>query len=198
MRGRQFLVTVFIVITVMVLGFMWFAKLQPSFNRRSHKTGMTVVRLSEYAKTDAVISYTRIGITNAESLHRAIRITVSRNAVSVDILAGYHGEVAGKVIKSQSFINNQEAFAYFLASLQTLGYMNKREISENIEFIGQCPLGNKYVFQNSNIDGLKDILWTTSCSSSQGNFAGKLNSVQQLFINQVPNYSQFVAGVNLS
>lgn len=148
--------------------------------------------LSNYAGTDASVSYTINGITNGDDSHRSIKITINNLSRMIEIVSGYQGFV----LNSQTTPNNVSAFQAFLSGLQTEGYLLQRKNSASP--LGQCPLGNQYVFDTSGIKGATDELWTTTCGTKTGTFAGNLDAVTQMFQLQIPDYSSFVNGVNLN
>ncbi|HUD03540.1 MAG TPA: hypothetical protein VMR51_02015 [Patescibacteria group bacterium] len=151
------------------------------------------VIMSDFADTNADVIYTTEGIINGDELHRIIKITVDKNSRMVEVISGYQGTI----IKSESFTNNSSAFKAFLASLQAEGFIAKRSKPGSTNSLGQCPLGTKYYFDSTGITGAPGDLWITSCSAKIGTFAGSLNSVQQLFQLQIPDYNNIVSGVNL-
>lgn len=177
---------------VLVLIVLTFFITKPSPSPTKSNTSVQAVKLSDYAGTNAEVSYTIEGITNHDSLHRTIKITVNNHLVNLTIFSGYQGNV----LKAENLTNNENAYRSFLAGLQTLGYLNQRRTTA--ELLGSCPLGNKFIFANSNIPKAPSMLWTTSCGIKNGSFAGNLSGVQQLFRLQVPNYSQFTSGVSLN
>jgi hypothetical protein len=50
-----------------------------------------VLPLDQYATSDATVSMLTDGVVNGEDAHRAIRITVSRDDRTLDIIQGYNG-----------------------------------------------------------------------------------------------------------
>ena len=151
--------------------------------------------LPEYAATDATVSFTTDGIVNGDELHRAIRITISSNQRTMDVLQGYNPSV----IQSKSFINNQEAYDVFLRAIAGAGFLVKTKDSKAVsDERGLCPLGFRYILDlNQDGDDLSR-LWASSCGSKVGNSAGAIPTISQLFEDQIPNYDNLVGQVNLS
>jgi hypothetical protein len=153
-----------------------------------------VLPLPDYAGTNATVSFTTDGIVNADELHRSIRITVSTNQITLDVLKGYNPQV----IQSNSFENNQEAYSVFLKAINYSGFMAKIKNPKvpNNE-AGLCPLGNRYIL-DLNQDG-SDLsrTWASTCGSKVATSAAAVGTIQTLFQYQVPGYQTLVGNVNL-
>jgi len=164
-------------------------------NKPAPVSTVQVKPLPEYAASDATVSFTTDGIVNGDELHRSIRITISSNQRTLDVLQGYNPSV----IQSKSFINNQEAYDVFLRALANSGFLVKiKNSKEPADERGLCPLGFRYILDlNQDGDDLSR-LWASSCGSKVGNSAAAIPTVSQLFQNQIPNYDNLVGQVNLS
>jgi hypothetical protein len=151
--------------------------------------------LPEYAATDATVSFTTDGIVNGDEMHRAIRITISSNQRTLDVLQGYNPSV----IQSKSFVNNQEAYDVFLRAINNSGFLVKTKNSKAVtDERGLCPLGFRYILDlNQDGDDLSR-LWASSCGSKVGDSAANVPTISQLFQDQIPNYDSLVNQVNLS
>lgn len=186
MRTYRYFLAVLLIVVLLVLAFVF-------LTRPKNTTSVKTVKLSDYATTDSEVSYSQEGQTNADSLHRTIKITVNNHLTNITIFSGYQGNV----LKSETISNNENAYRAFLAGLQTQGFISQRKIASNVTMLGSCALGNKFIFTTSGIPNAPTELWTTSCPGSKGTFSGRLGNVQQLFRLQVPNYSAFTSGTGL-
>lgn len=146
--------------------------------------------LVDYANTGTTMRFTQAGQINARENHRVLQITVGQNERTAVIFDGYQGNV----LKSQTFLNDSDAYRAFLAALQNNGYTKPRIASRNVNPLGACPTGKRYNYDILNGTDVKQSLWSTSCSI-RGTFAGNANTVRTLFENQLPDYSDFVRGV---
>jgi hypothetical protein len=181
-----------IAIAILIIFFIGFILItRPNSNTASSPTKK--MNMADYAHKDSEVTYTLEGVINSEVNHRSIKISVNNHIVNITVFEGYQGNV----LKSESYANNVDAYRSFLAGLQNSGFLKERKISNSVTMLGQCPTGLKYSFTTKGIDKAPSLLWTTSCGNSKGNFAGRLNTVTTLFNWQVPNYSQFVSGINL-
>ena len=177
-------IIIFIVILVAIFG---------HGGRKPASTQVTA--LPDYAGTNATVSFTQDGIVNADSLHRSIRITVSTNQVTLDVLKGYNPQV----IQSNSFENNQEAYTVFLKAINNAGFLAKTKNTKiPDDETGQCALGNRFILALDQ-DGT-DIsrTWASTCGSKVGTSTGAVQTLQTLFEYQVPNYQTLIDTVNLS
>ncbi|MFA5196937.1 MAG: hypothetical protein WC437_00690 [Patescibacteria group bacterium] len=148
--------------------------------------------INDYANSSATVSYMAEGEVNADELHRSIKITVSKDSRTIEILAGFQ-YIA---INSKSYRNTVEAYEPFLASLQVAGFAKEKSNPKISNPEGRCPLGNKYFFTSTSIPNIPNNLWTANCSG-MGTFGGNLSTIQQLFQKQIPDYSKITSGVTL-
>ena len=189
-RYVLWLIGVLIIIIILVLIFASITKPKSTSNT---PTVTSPSSLSSYADTDAVVTYTVQGVIQGNEQYRAITIIVSKTARTVQVMQGFQGQI----LKSQTTPNNPQAFKQFLAAIQTEGFLSVRKNPPVSNIEGQCPLGNRYVASSSNIPNVPNNLWSTTCGSKQGTWAGNVTSVGRLFNLQIPNYSQFVSDVAL-
>lgn len=182
-------ILIFIIIAILVLNVLR----QPSSTTSTASPTPAAVTLSSYADTAATVSYTIDGVIRGNDQYRAIKITVSNTGRTVQVLSGYQGQI----LKSQTTANNVQAFQQFLAAIQNEGYLSERSNPTTTNIEGQCPLGNRFIVATANVPDVPASLWTSTCGSKTGTWAGSNSSVSRLFQLQIPNYSQFVSGVVL-
>ncbi|MCW1907991.1 MAG: hypothetical protein KIH63_001480 [Candidatus Saccharibacteria bacterium] len=162
------------------------------------ETVATVVQaktLPEYAGTDAEVSVNVVGPIIGEAEHRQIRITVSRDRRTLDVLQGYQG----RVIKTKSYFNDQSAYDVFLRALQGLNFTASKTPKIEDEFKA-CPLGvhYEYALDKTGSDDEDFKLWSVSCGVDIGTFAGGPGpTIRTLFQKQIPDYDALVEGVNV-
>ena len=157
--------------------------------------GQSIKALPDYAGTNTTVSFTTDGIVNADELHRSIRITISNNQMTLDVLRGYNPQV----IQTKTFENNQEAYTVFLKSINNAGFLAKIKNSKApTDERGQCALGFRYILDlNQDGDDLSRT-WASTCGSKIGTSAGAITSLTSLFENQIPNYQNLVSQVDLA
>lgn len=160
------------------------------FGRSSTNT-INTVNLADYADTEAQMRFTVQGQINGDDEHRQIVITIGRNQRTLVVNKGYQGAV----LKSQSLGNNTDAYNAFLHALNTSGFSHSRT-SKIPNEQGQCPLGQRYIYEIINNGNKNMRTWSTSCNSA-GTFRGRVNTVQQVFRNQFANYSEYTSDVSL-
>jgi hypothetical protein len=157
--------------------------------------GAKTVKLADYTANDsAKVSWTMQGKLVGEDQRKAVRVTVSKNTRTVEILNGYEERVE----KSQDFSNSEAAFATFTRALDQLGYGRDRKAAITDER-GVCPQGNRYIYRLT--DGSDEVMrtWSTNCRSSEGTFGGgnAASAIAQLFKQQITDYNKFVTGIQL-
>lgn len=147
--------------------------------------------LSDYSNKPAVLSFTTTGPVTAEEEREAVKISVSAEARTIEILKGYNKTVAFR----QTFPNNTAAYQAFLDALNGAGFsLDKKTDAKQNEI---CPFGSHYNFELK--DGSQQVIntWTTSCGAKTGNFAGKPTDIRKLFQAQIPDYDSLAKNVKL-
>lgn len=168
-----FLVSVGLLIGVFLL-------ILSGFKSDGPKTKITP--LVEYASKSREMQYTMQGPVTADTVHQAIRITVGRDLTTINVIKGYNDEI----INTQTYSNNQAAYAEFLRALDLAGYTKGTPNPKLKDDRGYCATGQRYTM--SILDGSDTIqrLWSTSCGA--GNFKGSNTQVKSLFQKQIPDY----------
>ena len=193
MIGRRkvtFLLSLIVVIGILIVAFSMI------FGHSSNQVKISLQKpMAAYANNpSAKVTLLIDGPTTANSLHNQVQITVSNSAASINVFSGY----LSTLFKTQTYPNNQSAFHVFLRSLEYAGFNDGIIDPKLSQASGYCPLQDRYImtFEVNNIQ--KQRYWTTSCGSGvPETFKGDLNMTLQLFSNQIPDYQQFIAGVNI-
>jgi len=130
------------------------------------------------------------GPITAEQTHREVKIDISQNQAILTVYQGYEQTV----LRSQSYANNQSAFAVFLHALNVNGFTKGNPDPSMRDERGYCAAGDRYIFSLTN-DG-KDIqrYWTTSCNTG-GTYNGNRPETIDLFQKQIPDYSKLTTNV---
>jgi hypothetical protein len=147
--------------------------------------------LSDYANSQTEVSVTVDGPVNADQKHQAYRITIGRDANTIEVLHGYKYDV----VNAQTYPSNSEAYTSFLKSIQLLGFTKGDPDPAKTDPRGYCPLGNRIIYriQTGNEDVQK--YWTTTCAG--GTFKGQSAAIRSLFIKQIPDFSKITEGLLL-
>lgn len=151
------------------------------------------INLVNYNIPSSSVTQISSGFLVADSVRQAIRINVTQNNVEIDILNGYNQTIS----KTESFTNNSTSYGVFLGALQNAMFTSSR-VTSQINIFGVCPVGETFQYQFYNGAKTASNLWSTSCSFSDGNFAGNGPLIRQLFALQIPNYRDFTSTVNSS
>ncbi|HSW99393.1 MAG TPA: hypothetical protein VLF71_06205 [Candidatus Saccharimonadales bacterium] len=140
-------------------------------------------QLSSYTNTSTVMRMTIEGPVVADANYDEIRVTVGRDANTVEIVNGYQN----KVVQAKTYPNNSDAYGNFLRAIDLLGYTHGNTTGKLDDERGYCATGNRYVYEI--ISGSADVqrYWIGSCGV--GTFLGKSANIRALFRAQIPDYS---------
>jgi len=144
------------------------------------------LNLADYTQTNSTAQLIIDGPINADQSHHEAKITVDANNVTAIFYNGYQDTV----LRSQTYANNQTAYAVFLHDLQHSGftaYDSKITRDER----GYCPQGRRYILSFTS-DG-KELRrsWATSCGNSvPRSYPGTVQPILSLFRAQVPDYAK--------
>jgi len=151
------------------------------------------VNLGDYLYSNATAQLIIDGPVVAEPNHREVQIDVTQNNVVFTLYQGYQQNV----IRTQTYSNNQSAYAVFLQALQHAGFTKTIKDNSLYDERGYCSGGNRYI-DTFTSDG-KDVIrsWSTSCGGTS-TFRGFQGSVIDLFERQVPDYPKLTADTNFN
>jgi hypothetical protein len=124
--------------------------------------------------------------------HRDITIEVGNNAASITITKGYQNEA----IKSESFPTSVEGYRTFLLALEhTADFTNGNNDEKLRDERGYCATGNRYSYDIVSGEGKQlQHYWSTTCKDKT--FKGNADAASRLFRMQIPNFDDFVRGVD--
>ena len=147
--------------------------------------------LTQYSQSNVVMRFTTEARVNADVAHQSLRITVGAHESKAEILQGYHYDV----VDTLSYPSNEEAYGVFLRALDLLGFNRGSDDPNLQDERGFCPAGNTFLLEITEGDRQIQRYWKTSCD--EGNFAGDLVSLEELFKEQIPDLSNFAHDVQL-
>lgn len=153
----------------------------------------TTYSLNEKTSIDTIARYTVSGPIVADENFRQVRITVSKNARTIEVLKGY----SAKVEKTSTLTNSEVAYSAFLGALRAAEFSNKRE-NVTSDPATTCVTGNKFFYELALASEKKVDTWTSNCTFKDGTFAGNPRGTAQIFRAQIPNYREITNGVNLA
>lgn len=145
-----------------------------------------------YVDEPSEVVFTEYGRIVAQEEYRAIRVTVSAQQRTIEILRGYDSAVEERVELS----NTSNAYEAFLHALDTANFTAVRESAQERED-GICPSGRRFSFEVRANGETEQRTWSTTCSRSDGSFAGDRAMVARLFERQIPDYRDIVRGTRL-
>ena len=176
---------------VVALVILVFVLIVRGFSGGGSKAPKTQTDLSDYTNTTTLMRFTTEGPVTADPNYNELRITIGRDANTIEIAKGYQGQV----IKAKTYPNNSEAYGNFLRALQLLGYTKGVEDPSLADERGFCPTGNRYVYEI--ISGSADVqrYWIGTCGV--GTFKGNSQIIRSLFRKQIPDYNTFVGSLTI-
>ena len=148
-------------------------------------------QLSDYTNTSTVMRMTIEGPVVADANYNEIRITVGRDANTVEIVNGYQN----KVVQAKTYPNNSTAYGNFLRAIDLLGYTRGDTTGRLDDERGFCASGSRYVYEI--ISGASDVqrYWIGSCGA--GTFKGHSANIRALFRAQIPDYDTLTAKLSI-
>lgn len=150
------------------------------------------VNLMDYTNSQTVVKLTVTGPVTADSKHQGYRITVGRDASTIEIVQGYENNV----VNAKTYPNNSAAYADFLRALQLQNFTKGDPDPDRSDTRGVCPNGNRYTYEVETGSDTIQRFWSTSCGGA-GTFQGNGSSIRTLFIRQIPDYSTLTAKLNV-
>jgi len=195
-RLRFLRAIVFGVIILIAFIYCFYALINLGKTNKSTVTSAAVIASSFNGSANtSTVDFLNEGVTNSDTNHRSIKISVSASSVVLNVYQGYNY----KTLSTQSFPSNEASYQEFLHALYNLGFISERMHPVVRSVAGQCPFGQKFTYSSNGISHVPTSLWTTTCpGAGVGTFAGKTQSVNNLFRNQVPGYETLVNNVNLN
>ena len=155
-------------------------------------TGPQPKPLSSYYDTQAVAELQIAGPIVADQNYKQIEIQVNQGYSQISIINGYQGTI----VNTKTFENNPSAYSQFLSALEGVGF-NKGDSTYPYKTpAGFCSFGYNYTYTFFNGNDTIFNYWTTSCGG-QGSFKGDVVAVNELFEEQIPDYSTVVANTGL-
>ncbi|HSX34197.1 MAG TPA: hypothetical protein VLF62_00960 [Candidatus Saccharimonadales bacterium] len=179
-------------IGVVALIILVFVLIVRGFSGGGSKNDKPQTDLSDYTNTSTVMRFTTEGPVTANQNYDEIRITVGRDASTVEVVNGYQGNV----VKAKTYPNNSDAYGNFLRSLQLLNFTKGNPDPKLADERGYCPTGNRYVYEI--VSGNADVqrFWIGTCGV--GTFKGNSQVIRSLFRSQIPDYATFTSDVTIA
>ena len=185
------IIIVIIVIALIIAAIVSVARMvffSGSNTDKTSDTGQQAVNLrDEVLNTgDArAVRYTVRGPIVADENFRSYQITISPTNRSWTVYKGYLDEP----LETKSYSNNSKAYESFVYALDKAN-ISKTRSAENEDLRGVCAnKGFAYQFETMENAHTTEAIWTGSCKGSKGSMAASVNQIQELFTNQIPDFS---------
>lgn len=188
MNRKRIIIGLTVLVGIVLLGVLIFGgkgtKKATTTTNSTAKTKQTL-SLADYASHDSRVELTIDGRVNGEDEHRSIRLTISPNNRSVELIQGYQNTI----IKSELLDNNPDAYEVFMRALAQTGFGKERKSTITDER-GICATGQRYIYRLTDGSNQKFRLWSASCA--KGTSSGNITAINTLFQLQIPDYAKFV------
>lgn len=140
------------------------------------------------------VSMTVRGPIVADEDFRSYQIVISPSERRFTAFTGYLDAVTDQ----QTLSNNTAAYSQFVNAL------NKANLVAGTPFegdrnntLGICATGKVYEFRTLNGGEATEMLWTSTCSGSQGSLRASVTQLSQLFLSQIPDGSNIETNLKI-
>lgn len=141
----------------------------------------------------SVVRYIVDGPIVASAEQRSYVIEITAASANMKVYSDY----GQKVVSEKSYPNNAEAYSNFIQSLEkanALARFEKTDTDDDYADKGACPKGKRYILEI----GDEERRWTTSCDRTEGTAAGRMTTMRELFVKQIPDFDVLVKGTDLT
>lgn len=140
------------------------------------------------------VSMTVRGPIVADEDFRSYQIIVSPTERKFTAYTGYLDVITDQ----QTLNNNTAAYSQFVNALNKANMMAGTPLEgEKNNVLGICATGKVYEFRTLFDGADQTMLWTSTCSGSQGSLKASATQLSQLFLNQIPNGSDIEKNMKL-
>lgn len=131
------------------------------------------------------VQFTERGPIVADENFKSYQIVITPTTRTYTTYNGY----LDRVVAAKTYQNNDNAYEQFVYALDKAYIYKVRDTQGNNDVRGVCATnGRLYTFETTNNGTSTHMLWTSTCSGSQGNMAANLAQVRALFVNQIPDF----------
>lgn len=147
-------------VVVIVVGFNLIRNLFTSDSPAEKQTGTSQkIDLLGAPDNNKAVQYTVAGPVVAVEEQRSVRITVSRDNRTVEVLQGYENQV----VKSQQLPNTYEAYDSFIKAINGAGFTNTLPAEGRGDEAQDCPLGRKFAYEIAPLTDSSFRSWSNTC-----------------------------------
>lgn len=189
----KYILGVLAVVAIAIIAIILLVRSPSSTNNGQKPGAKKIVKITDFANSNvSQVEWKIQGRLVGEDQRRAVRVTISQDRRLIEILDGYDETVE----RAQTYPNTNSAYDAFLHALELAGFGRDRKVAITDER-GVCPLGNTFIYDLYDGNDHPVHLWSVSCSTAFGNFAGNATLIRQLFQNQISDYNTQTKNVQL-
>lgn len=176
-----FMLFVVIVVVVFVVG-LNFITLDTGNNTVAETEGSAI---TESLQDNSTAIYHKRGSLGADENHRGYRVIISKDKRILEVYKGYQQVVYDRYILD----NNEKAYEQFIYALSLQGLSG---VAETDDLRGVCATSYLNEFTVTDSSEVVAYQWTTAC----GNKSTKVTGLDQLFLNQIPDYQNYIGSIS--
>lgn len=189
---KRYVVAILVLFLIIMIGIIGLSRGDSSDDTQQTQT-IPDKQLPDYAtSSSAEVVYTVRDQIVGDDEFKSIRITVSRDRRTLDVLDGYTERLESR----RTFANNEAAFSEFLWALENAGFTSTRDMKVTDER-GVCSTGYGHLYTAYDSDEELVRSWSTSCTRKDGTFDGNSSLVRRLFRAQITDYSKLTSGIGI-
>lgn len=159
-------------------------------NGQNTQVGKQAVKVSDHINNQSKVEYTKYGSLVADEQRRTLRITVTENERTIEILKGYNEMVETR----KTYPNNQDSYNVFMRSLDVAGFTREKK-SKISDPVGACPSGYRFEYKLKQLNEDVSSLWNNSCQTMEGTLANSGAAIRTIFEKQIPDFKDVLRGV---
>lgn len=149
--------------------------------------------LTDYEGQNSSVVLTYDGPVIAREEHRAIRITITPEKRTLEVLGGYNGSAL--VIKD--YPNTASAYSVFLRAIDYEGFTLDQTGRYGEDERGICPQRPRTIVELFNNSSRLMRLWSSACDRKFGTLKGDSQDLFNLFKKQIPDYRELTKDVRM-
>ncbi len=143
---------------------------------------------------DRSVRMTIRGQIKADETFNSYVVTASATSRTMTTYSGY----LDRQIETKQLVNNIPAYEQFVYALNRYGMMDANELTGDAnDTRGVCAGGHLYQFDTLRGSNVIKSLWTTDCKANLGSLRVSSALLQNLFLQQIPDYSKMLNKIKL-
>lgn len=192
-RGIQRFIPIIFVLVIIALIIAAAVSVVRIFTGGNDQPSTSIMNTSDQAllstTADRKVRMTVRGQIVGDETFRSYQITITPSSRTFTRSKGY----TESPLVNKTYDNNVKAYDQFVHALSQASLPKGTQLTgEADDTRGICANGVLYDFEIMNGSSVIKHLWTSSCSSNKGSLSGDVGQLQQLFLAQIPDASDYI------